>query len=192
MIGAEHRAERMGARLGSGDAFLVEVVAEDIDAVRAGQVVGDIAVEIGDGDARRRLHEGAGAEMFPHQPAVLEWHPVGFGELQVGDSCRGLHRHLPALGVPLAVEAGEAEEAVLALGGYIGRRAVGSEEIVDVEFVERDQARHQARHLGMSGQRTVLGPRQRQPRPQFGKGDGGADDRCTGERQNRKRRIHVI
>ena len=45
MIGAEHRAERMRALLGLGDALLVEVVAEDVDAVGAGQVVGDIAVD---------------------------------------------------------------------------------------------------------------------------------------------------
>ena len=45
MIGAEHRAERMRARLGLGDALLVEVVAEDVDAVGAGQVVEHIAVD---------------------------------------------------------------------------------------------------------------------------------------------------
>ena len=60
-------------------------------------------------------HEGAGAEMLAHQPAVLERHPVGFGELQVGDAARRLRRHLPALGVTVLIEAGEPEEAVLAL-----------------------------------------------------------------------------
>ena len=78
MIGAEHRAERVRALFGFRDALLVEVVAEDVDAVGAGQVVGHIAVDIGDGDAGGGLHEGAGAEMLPHQPAVLERHPVGF------------------------------------------------------------------------------------------------------------------
>jgi len=119
-------------------------------------------------------------------------HPVGLGELQVGDSRRRLQRHLPALGEPLLVEAGKPEKAVLAPCGNRGRRAVGPEKIADVEFIERDQPRHQARHFRMSGQRAMLGPRQGQSRPQFGKDRRGADHRGTGKRENRKRRIHVV
>ena len=192
VVGSEHRAERMRAGFGVGDAFLVEVVAEDVDAVGAGQVVEHIAVEIGHGDARGGLYEGAGAEMLAHQPRILERHPIGFGELQVGDPFRRLQGQRPALGKPLAVETGEPEETVLALRGDLGRRAVGTEEVVDVELVERDQPRHQARHLGVPAQRAVLGPRQRQPRAQSGNGGGGAGNRGRGERQNRKVRIHVV
>ena len=191
VIGAEHRAERMGALLGLGDALLVEVVAEDVDAVGAGQVVEHVAVEIGDRDAGRRLHEGAGAEMLAHQAAVLERHPVGFGELQVGDALGRLRGHLPALGVALLVEAGEPEEAVLALQRDVVGRAVGAEEIVDVEFVKRHQPRDHVGHLGMSGQRAVLGARQRQPRLQFGEDCRGASDRSGGQGENRKGRIHA-
>jgi hypothetical protein len=129
--------------------------------------------------------------MLAHQPAVLERHPVGLGELQVGDSFRGLQRHLASLGVTLLVERGELEETVLALQADFSRRAVGPKEIVDFEFVKRHQPRHQARHFGMSRQRAVLGLRQRQARPQLGKGGGAADDGSTGQRQNRKRRIHA-
>ena len=53
VIGAEHRAERMRALFGLGDALLVEIVAEDVDAVGAGQVVEHVAVDVGDGDAGR-------------------------------------------------------------------------------------------------------------------------------------------
>ena len=150
VIGAEHRAERMGARLGRGDAFLVEVVAEDVDAVGTGQVVECIAVDVGDGDARGRFHEGAGSEILPDQPAVLERHPVGFRELQIGDALGRLRRHLPALGVALLVEAREPEEAVLALQRDVIRRAVGAEEVVDIEFVMRQQPRDHLGHFGMS------------------------------------------
>ena len=45
VVGAEHRAQRMRALLGDLDAIFVEVVAEDVDAVRAGEVVEDVAVE---------------------------------------------------------------------------------------------------------------------------------------------------
>ena len=51
MVGAEHRSQRVGALFCLGNAILVKIVAEDIDAVGAGQVVEDIAVEVGDGDA---------------------------------------------------------------------------------------------------------------------------------------------
>ena len=66
VIGAEHRAEVADALDPALDALLVEVVAEDVDAVRAGQVVEAVAVEVGDGDAGRRLHEGAGRQMPAH------------------------------------------------------------------------------------------------------------------------------
>ena len=95
-------------------------------------------------------------------------------------SPRGFRRHLPALGVAFPVKPGEPEEAVLALAGDGSRRAVGAKEIVDVEFVERDQARDHARHLGMSRQRAVLGPRQRQPRLHFRKDCRGTGDRSGG------------
>ncbi len=191
VIGAKHRAERMRALFALGDALLVEVVAEDVDAVGAGQVVKDIAVEIGDGDAGRALHEGAGGKIFPHQPAVLERHPVGFGELQVGNAVRHVSGRRAAPGVVLGIEAGEPKEGVLALGGDVGRCAVGAEEIVDIEFVMGHQAGHHLGHFGMPGQRAVLGPRQRQPRLHFGEGCGDAGNRGGGQRQNRKGRIHA-
>ena len=191
MVGTEHGPERMGALLGRGDALLVKIVAEDVDAVGAGQVVEHIAVDIGDGDAGGGLHEGAGAEILPHQPAVLERHPVAFRELQVRDVRRRLRRHLPALGVALAIEAGEAEEGVLALHGDVAGRAVGTEEVVDIELVMRHQPRDRFGHFGMSGQRAVLGTRQRQPRLQFGEDCRGANDRSGGQRKNRKGRIHA-
>ena len=68
--------------------LLVEVVAEDIDAVGAGEVVEPIAVEIGDRHAGGRLHEGAGPQVLAHEAAVLERHPVGVGELQIGNAVR--------------------------------------------------------------------------------------------------------
>ena len=59
MIGAEHRAELAHALDAALDAVLVEVVAEQVDAVGAGEVVEAVAVEIGDRHAGGRLHERA-------------------------------------------------------------------------------------------------------------------------------------
>jgi len=180
VIRAEHGAKGLRAGLCRGDALLVEVVAEDVDAVGAGQVVEHITIDVGDGDAGRRLHEGAGRKMLAHQPAILKRHPVGFGELQVGDAARHFRRHLPPLGVAFLIEAGQRKEGVATLLGDLGRRAVGAEEIVGGKFVERDQPRHPPRHLRVSGQRAVLGPRQRQACLQFGKHGHGAGYRCGG------------
>ncbi len=191
MIGAEHGPEAMRALLANLDAFLVEVVAEDIDAVGAGQVIELIAVEIGERDARGSLHEAAGAEVFADHAAILERHPVGLGELQVGDVAGRLRRQLPALGEALLVDGCEPEEAVLPLACDFRRRGVGAEEFVDVEFVEWDQPRHPARHLGMPGERAVLGPRQLDPGLDLGPHHGGHRDRAGGKRQNRNRCIHA-
>ena len=172
------------------DAFLVEIIAEDVDAVGAGEVVEDVAVDVGDGDAGRGFHEGAGAEIFLHQAAVLERHPIGPRELQVGYLRRGIRSHRAALGIALAIEPGEAEESVLAFGCDLRRRAIGAKETVDVEFVVRDQPRDGARHLGMPGQRPVLGAGQRNPRGQFRKSRGGSR-RDGGEGENQSGRIHA-
>ena len=190
VVGAEHRPERMGARLTLGDALLVEVVAEDIDTVGAGEIVENIAVDIGYGNAGRGFHEGAGAEIFLHQAAVLERHPVGASELQVGYPAGGFRRHGPALGVAILVKASKPEEAVLALGGNRCGRAVGAEEIVDVEFVVRDQLGGRTRHLGMPGERAVLRAGERQPGTQFREDRGGG--RCgRSEGENQSGRIHA-
>ena len=129
--------------------------------------------------------------MLAHQPRVLERHPVGFGEFQVGNPRRRFRRHLAAPGVTVLIDAGEPEEAVLALHRDVRRRAVGAKELVDIEFVMRHQPRDHFGHLGMSGQRAVFGARQRQPRLQFGEGHRGAGNRSGGQRQNRKGRIHA-
>ena len=115
VIGAEHRAEVAHARGAALDALLVEVVAEDVDAVGAGQVVEAVAVEIGDGDAGGRLHEGAGVQVLAHEAAVLERHAVGAGELQVGDAFLDLRREPDRLGEALPVERRQAHEAGAAL-----------------------------------------------------------------------------
>ena len=104
---AEHWSQRMGALFCVGDAILVKIVAEDIDAVGAGQVVKDIAIDVGDGDASGGLHEGAGRKMLPHHPAVLKGHPKGLGESQVGDPARRLCGQLSTLGVAFFIKAGE-------------------------------------------------------------------------------------
>lgn len=130
-------------------------------------------------------------KILANQTAVLERHAVGLGELQVGNPLRCLGGHLPAAGEALLVKRGKAEEAVLAAGGDLRRRAVGTEEIIDVEFIMRHQPRDHFGHFRMSGQRAMLGARQRQSGLQFGDGHCSAGNRGGGQRQNWERRIHA-
>src|SRR6185437_10399633 len=101
----------------------------------------------------RRLQENASRKMLPRHPAVLKRHLVGLGELQVGDSARRFYSHLPALGVARLIKAGEMEEGLPPLLDDFGRRAVGTEETVVIEFVKRQQPRNHLGHFGMTGQR---------------------------------------
>jgi hypothetical protein len=193
MIGSERRTQHTGARFGRFDACLVEVISEDIDAVGSGQIVEDVTVEIGHGHARRRLQERAGAtQMFANQAVILKWHPVGFGELQVGYMRQGLRHHLPPLRVSFAIEFGETEEAFLPLRGYGLWGAIRAKEVVDVELVERDETRHRTRQFGMTRQRAMFGPRQPQPRLHFGKDSRSGSNRSARRGENRNRRIHDI
>ncbi|MGY4378790.1 hypothetical protein ACVWZ3_006429 [Bradyrhizobium sp. i1.3.6] len=116
--------------------------------------------------------------MLADEARELERHAVGFGEVQVGDLFRRFLRHRAALGVALGVKAGEAEEGVLALLHHVIRRAVAAEVLVALELVEREQLGHPARHLGVSGERPVLGAGQFDPR--FDLREGGGSGRCGG------------
>ena len=54
MVGAKDGPEVVDPFRAAGDALLVEVISNKIDTIRIRQVVQDIAVEVGDGDARRK------------------------------------------------------------------------------------------------------------------------------------------
>ena len=185
MVRAQHRPQRLGALFRAGDAHLVEIGSEHIDAVGPGQIEQVVAVEVGDGDPLRGLKEGAGAQVLPDQTAVLERHPVGLRELQIGNALGSLRGQAPGLREPLLIKPGKPEEALPAFGRELRRRAVGTEKLRLVILVKRDQAGQTARHLGMPGERGVLGPGQRQPVFQLerrkagkGKGDHGGNLKC--------------
>ena len=102
VIAAQHGAERRaqpGALLHAG---LVEVDAEDIDAVGAGQVVVVPAIEILQLHARGRLPECADRQLLAHVFAELEGHAVAPCQLQVGQALARPGRERQRLGRPLA------------------------------------------------------------------------------------------
>ena len=94
MIGAQDRAEVAHAfRALRSMQILVEVVAEQVDAIRPGQVVEHVAVEIGDRHAGRRFQERSGGQMSPDDAAELERHAIGAVNCRSEMLGRGLRRH---------------------------------------------------------------------------------------------------
>ena len=190
MIRAEHRPEVAGLLDGARNALLVEVVAEQVDAVRAGQVVAAIAVEVGDGHAGRRLHEGRGRQMPAHEAAELERHPIGVGELQVRNAVTDRVGQSRGFGIAFREQGGEPHEAGLARRRDVVGRIVGAEEAALVVFVERHQGGDPARHPGMAGERAVLRLRQREAAFQLDQGCGERAGAKSVERESRVVRIH--
>ena len=69
---------------------------------------------------------------------------------------------------------------------------IPGEELRLVKLIKRDQARQPPRHLGMAGERGVLGPRQRQPAFQPGRREHGEGDGDDGGDLKHEVRIHGI
>jgi hypothetical protein len=167
VVGAQHRAEpphTLGTAL---DALFVEVVAEHVHAVRAGQVVELVAVQIGDLHTARGFEKRADLEVLPQVAAVLERNPVGARELQVGDGVFDLRGQPIGRGEALPVQLRQARERCAALRGDLGRGAVRGEEARLTVFVERHQARHAPRDARVPAQRRMLGARELQANPQL-------------------------
>src|SRR3954462_14313902 len=90
MIGAKHRPKITDPFGTPCDAVLVKVLSEKVDTVRAGQVVEDVSVEVGERHAGRRRQERSGCKMLTHEAAELEGHAVCADELEIGDTARYL------------------------------------------------------------------------------------------------------
>ena len=73
-------------------ARLVEVVAHHINPIGAGQIQVAPPIQIRDLHPLRRLDKSSQFQMSPHVRAELERHPIGSGELKVGDVTRRLRR----------------------------------------------------------------------------------------------------
>ena len=184
MIGTERYAEVAGALDTGLHALLVEIVTEEVHAIRAGQVVEHVAVEVGDGGALRRLQERSGGELVAHPPAELERHTIGGGELQIRDDFAAPARHRHGARVTVAVQLRQPREAVAALSHHRLRRVIASEELLVTVLVERDQAGDASRPAHMAGERRVLGARQLQPRPAANE---QVAKRCTARHHRRQR-----
>ena len=167
VVAAQRGSELARAGAAPLHALLVEVVAEHVDAVRAGQVVEHVVVEVGQRDARRRLVERSHAQMLAYEPAVLERHPVGARELQVGQAGRRVVGELARLREALLVQPGQPHEAGAAPIRDFGGGVVGTKDPRVVIVVERHVPRDPGADPGVAPQRRVLRARQLQPHLQL-------------------------
>ena len=108
MVGAQDRPQVAHTFAAAGNAFLVEVVAEDVHAVGTGEVVELVAVQIGDLDARGGLQEGAALEVLAHEAAELKRHAIARGELQVGNAAHDVIRQIRGFAKALGKGGGQA------------------------------------------------------------------------------------
>ncbi len=166
MIGAQYRAERMHALDAAVDAVLVEIVSEQIDAVRTGQIVERISIEVGRRDPGRRLQKRADRQVPAYVATERKRDAISLGELQIRDQAGGLGRQLQCAGISLAVEIREPRKIGTPLRDDDVRRRVGLEDLRLIVLIERHQRRHEPRNARMPGERSVLCLRQLQPRLQ--------------------------
>ncbi len=183
---AQHRSQFGDAGRAALHAALVEVVAQEVDAVGAGEVVAGIAVEVGDLHARRLGDEGARRQCSPDARAELEGHAIALGELQVGDVRGGLGGALERALRPGAERARQPLEAGAAPRGDLLARIVGAEEGGIVVGVVRHQPGQGAGHAGVARQRAVLGARQGEPRAEL-RPEQGHHDHQACQREGRGR-----
>ena len=159
MIGTQQGAEFMHPRRAPFDSALIEVVAKNVDAVGATQIIEAIAIEIGDRHAIGRLDEGADWQIGAHDTAILERHAIGAGKLQVGNVLAGF-RSLPnRFGKACLIERSEPFKSGAPALRDIGGCAVGAEEPLFVIFVERNEGGEPTGHSRMARERRVFGLR---------------------------------
>jgi hypothetical protein len=128
VIGAEHRPEVAHAFAAARNAFLVEIVAEDVDAVGTGEIVELVAVQIGDLDARGGLQEGAALEVLAHEAAELKRHAVARGELQIGNAAHDVIRQIRGFAKAFRKGGGQTVEAIAPRRRNVLGRVVGAKE----------------------------------------------------------------
>ncbi len=172
MVCTQHRPQAANPLGAAFDALLVEIVAEHVDAVRTGQIVQTITVQIGDGHAGGGLDEVARLEVFAHVAAELEGHAITGSELQIGNGAGDFGGQISRLLEAPGKHGRQPHEAGTPCRRDAVGCPVGAEELRLVVFVERHQRRKAARHARMPRQRAVLGPRQLQPNLQFAQQDG--------------------
>ena len=163
MVGAQHGAEvahHIGAAL---NAVFVKVVTEQVHAVRAGQIVERVAIQIRHGDACARLHKRSHLQALGSQFAKLKRQSVGADELQIGQHLCRFRRGTQAFRKALLKLHHQRGKSGLAAFHHICWRPVHGKGLGLVVGIAGQQRRHAPGGAGMPGQRAVFGQRQLNP-----------------------------
>ena len=160
MVGAEYRAELFDCLLAGFDARLVEVVTQEVYAVRAGQVIKNVVIQVGDCDALRSLDEASAFDVPAQEITVLVGHPVATCELHVRNDLPGAGRHSDTLREPRGVERCQFKKPVATAFNHGAACAIGVEKHGFVVVVARQQTGNALGDARVTGQRPVFGTRE--------------------------------
>ena len=120
-----------------GHGFFVKVCAKHVHAIRAGEVIKRLAIQVGHVHASSRLQERTHFQVLLHQGAELKGHTVSRNELHVGDVFTGRCAGLNAQGVTGFEDLGNFEKCLAAKVLYLERRVVTFKEHLLVKMVAR-------------------------------------------------------
>ena len=160
MVSTEYRAQVFDCLLAGFDARLVEVVTQEVHAVRAGQVIKNVVVQVGDGDALRSFQEASAFDVPTQEISVLVGHPVTACELHVRNDLPGAGRHGDALGETCGVERSQFKKPVAPAFNHRAAGAIGVKKHGFVVVIARQQAGNTLGDARVSGQRPVFGTRE--------------------------------
>ena len=184
MISTQYGPEIAHALAAACDALFIEIVAKDVDSVRAAQIVQLISVQVGNRRAGGGLQEGAGIEVLAHHAAKLEWHAIAGRELQICDLPLHVLRKAGCHREALRIQRSELREAGTTRLCDLGRGVVGAEEPGLVVLIERHEPSHPARQARVACHRGVLGtgqlPAPQQPPARHGGSQGEGRGECKG------------
>jgi hypothetical protein len=111
MVFAKERAQALRSMQRTLHNALVEIITEDIHAVRCRQIIEIVSIQISYHYAGGGFDKRACSEVIAHEAAVLERNPIGVGELKVGDVGPDLVRRPVSLSEPVLIELGKAHKS---------------------------------------------------------------------------------
>ena len=183
VVCAQHRTQV--ARDGSAfvNALFVKVIAHQVHAIGAGQVDEHIAVQIGHGDAGRRLQKGTDLQALLDHGLELVGHAVSADELHVRQAIDHRSPCLQGFGVTLCNALHQRGKRRFTLCHHLRGGAVYGENLLLVVAVVGQQRSQQTRIPRMACQRAVLGQRELGARLQFAQSRYGRRRSHAGQQQ---------
>ena len=135
----------------------VEIVAQQIDTVRARQIIKNVSVKIGDRDAMGRLHKGSNLQTLCGQLLELERHAVCADKLQIRQRLQNFTGRAQAFFKPRLVLRDHASDRLLSQCDDVLRGVVNPKGLRFIIRICRQQSRNATGCARVAGQRAVFG-----------------------------------